>query len=522
MREEGIPFGEEKTIVFKMHINGSSKEMSEKAEEIVNSIISKAQELTNYSSIYEEITKAVGKILDHIRNIHWATLLSSERSCILLTFTCTSYCVILSLLDCFERNTLKEQMFDLAQSLSFYLSDEFNILATVSPTSIVVLQEMSEVKTQGCYVPIKVSCATVSSLDEVYRCFDATAVNSTADVKNLANVLSRELNDTYHIQISADIGTKQHLLLEEKDGSNSCKPKNSENAMEMADEMPILYKHIQTDKATDGATGCSADDEVHRPDIDAIISKGKCPINSLNEINVGDVFEHQILVTNVQVDDNDTRRGSIEFIHFRFPSIFTITTRNIVREQMVIDLKRDSLYRANYYGGIFSTEEAISRANKRIGERKLSTSNRFEHFCFWAKVKPITNKADNSSLKKPSSRSMSMKEIEIHLAEELQEGDVIYFKSDGILVNIESLDGGIGRRFRIEKVAYDEYDYIVRKKHYNIDLNTDFISVKKYSSSYCVSMTERVKRALNYVGVKGKWWSRNEFIKYCIKESRYD
>jgi hypothetical protein len=32
--------------------------------------------------------------------------------------------------------------------------------------------------------------------------------------------------------------------------------------MEMKDEMPNLYEHIQADKVTDGATGCSADDEV--------------------------------------------------------------------------------------------------------------------------------------------------------------------------------------------------------------------------------------------------------------------
>jgi hypothetical protein len=249
----------------------------------------------------------------------------------------------------------------------------------------------------------------------------------------------------------------------------------------------------------------------------------------LNELSVGDVvsisyylFEHQILVTDVQVDDIDTRRGSIEFIHYRFPSIFTFTTRKIVKEQIAIDLKRDSLYRVNYNGGIFSTEEAISRANKRIGEKKWSTSNRSEHLCYWAKVKPITNKEDYSSLIKPSSRSMRMKEMEIHLADELQEGDVIYYKSDGILVNVESLDGGIGRKFQIEKVAYDDYDFIVREKHYTIDLNKDFISVKKYSSPYCVSMTERVKRALSYVGTIGKWWSRYEFIKSCIKESRYD
>jgi hypothetical protein len=126
-----------------MHIKGSSKEMSVKAVEIVNSTISKALELTNYSNKDEEITEAVDKILGHIRNIDGATLLSSERRCILLTFTCTSYSGILRLLDYFESNTLKEQMFDLAQSLSFYLSDEFIILATVSPTSIVALQELS-------------------------------------------------------------------------------------------------------------------------------------------------------------------------------------------------------------------------------------------------------------------------------------------------------------------------------------------------------------------------------------------
>jgi hypothetical protein len=126
-----------------MHITGSSKEMSVKAEDIVNSTISKALELTNYSNKDEEITNAVDKILNHIRNIDGATLLSSERGCILLTFRCTSYSGILSLLDVFENDALKEQMFDLAQSLSFYLSDEFIILATVLPTSIVVLQEMS-------------------------------------------------------------------------------------------------------------------------------------------------------------------------------------------------------------------------------------------------------------------------------------------------------------------------------------------------------------------------------------------
>ncbi|XP_060599855.1 uncharacterized protein LOC132753408 isoform X2 [Ruditapes philippinarum] len=34
--------------------------------------------------------------------------------------------------------------------------------------------------------------------------------------------------------------------------------------MEMKDEMPNLYEHIQADKATDRATGCSADDEMEK------------------------------------------------------------------------------------------------------------------------------------------------------------------------------------------------------------------------------------------------------------------
>jgi hypothetical protein len=81
--------------------------------------------------------------------------------------------------------------------------------------SIYYFECFLEVKTRGCYVPIKVSCATVFSLNEVYRCFDANAVNITADVNTLADVLSRELNDSYNIQISADIGTNRHLLLGE-------------------------------------------------------------------------------------------------------------------------------------------------------------------------------------------------------------------------------------------------------------------------------------------------------------------
>jgi hypothetical protein len=42
------------------------------------------------------------------------------------------------------------------------------------------------------------------------------------------------------------------------------------------------------------------------------------------------------------------------------------------------------------------------------------------------------------------------------------------YKSDGILINAEFLDGGVGGKFRFEKVASDEYDYVVRKNEFTI------------------------------------------------------
>jgi hypothetical protein len=250
-------------------------------------------------------------------------------------------------------------------------------------------------------------------------------------------------------------------------------------------------------------------------------------IKQLSEVEIGDVvllkyykFDHAIVVTEVHQND-DSLKGRIRGIHYGLPRLFK--PREILEEYFTIDLSQSTVkvFDCSHLL-INSAETTVMMARKRIGEKKWApTSNRSDHFCFWAKVqqrpRELCEDFDNGDLDASSTKdlsSLSLGETEVHLMNDLHLGDVIKYKELGILVRMVNLDSGKGRQFKIEMIVYEWGR--CRKKTYIIDLNKDSIVIERYNPALCHPMAVRVDRANKLQDKKGSWWTDKGFIEHCI------
>lgn len=252
-------------------------------------------------------------------------------------------------------------------------------------------------------------------------------------------------------------------------------------------------------------------------------------INHLNELSEGDVisfryygFRHTSIVSNVDADSGQTR-----FIHYGTSSL--CGTRTIIEENIQIDVSKMKVMLLDCTRlNTFSKDEVISRAKSRIGETKWKLfGNRADNFAYWAKVKTQYDEdfdlnSTTSDVFPSSKVSLFIEEREIHRHEDLKIGDVVKsnvigkFDNTGILSSLRYLDGSNGRKFEMEVITYN-FAWVVTRKRYTIDLNTDRLFVKMYNPAQCHAMEQRAEYAKRIVDEKREWWTTRGFIEYCIE-----
>ena len=253
----------------------------------------------------------------------------------------------------------------------------------------------------------------------------------------------------------------------------------------------------------------------------------KNEIKQLSIVEIGDVvllkyygIEHAMIVTEVHEEDADSIKGRIRGVHYGLPNIFG--TREIMEEYFTIDLSKSSVKVFDCSHLLTNTpERTVMLARKRVGERKWAlTSNRSDHFCFWAKVRQrpreICENWDNGDIGPSSTENLSslfLEEKEVHVEDDLRVGDVVKFKKHGILVGIADSVGD--RKFKIEMIVYDRCWYC-RKRTYEVDLNKDSIVIERYHPAHCHPFPVRVERANRLKDKKGSWWTDKGFIEHCI------
>lgn len=183
MEEEGIPFGEEKVVVLKLHLKGSSREVTELAETTIQTLIKRAQQMTG-SNDSNELKVVVDKMLNHISNIDGATLLSSDRGCIVLFFKCRSYKGLLGLLDYFEHSRFDRDRSCLQESLYRELKSKFEVSVYLTHESkqfvLKTLDDEKKRKEEG-YIPISIACRTTSALNEVLKQYASAPTTSNIE-----------------------------------------------------------------------------------------------------------------------------------------------------------------------------------------------------------------------------------------------------------------------------------------------------------------------------------------------------
>lgn len=237
----------------------------------------------------------------------------------------------------------------------------------------------------------------------------------------------------------------------------------------------------------------------------------KTKVERLTELEIGDIIssryygiKHDMIITEIHSENDFV--GSIRCVHYGLPTMFS--TREILEEYFYFNLNKHSLQRYDCRHMLcYSPVAVVHRARKRVGEKKWAiSSNRSDHICFWAKEKRNTDDDSKSNVQ----------EVEIHLMDEIQRGDVIHFKKiDGIVTKLSTLDNGKGRSIEIDQIIYDKF-WFVRKQTITVCLNTDKLTVKKFRNKRCCQMETRVQRTEKLLNKKGEWWFDEEFIKHCI------
>lgn len=240
---------------------------------------------------------------------------------------------------------------------------------------------------------------------------------------------------------------------------------------------------------------------------------------NLDQIEIGDVIlqrihgiryiRHTSIVSHIEITNEKQTKGLIRHIHYGESTSFG--TKEIVEENIEIDLEKASIYLLHSSKSSFTADEVLRRARIRLGETKWDmSSNRSDHFALWAKYKQDENEITDKETR------------EIHCLEDIKIGDVV--KSDvigkiddtGILSSVKSFDSSNGRKFEIEVYTYN-ISWKVSCTKYIINLQKERLYVKTYNPAQCQSVERRLQNARDMTGEKGWWWTTEGFIKYCVK-----
>lgn len=261
----------------------------------------------------------------------------------------------------------------------------------------------------------------------------------------------------------------------------------------------------------------------------------KLTVQTLTELLPGDVvlvkyywFEHAMIVSEVEVEANQPTAGRIRGIHYGLQNSYK--TPEITEEYFALNLTKDKVKKYDFQAiRCRLPDDVIKFARKRVGEKKWNLmSNRSDNFCFWAKhlVQPsgICEKWANGNLAESETKRLSstfIEKKEVHLISDIQIGDVVEFRNIGIVVGIENTDCKSERRCQIETIVYDKqwlvwYDWYVRRRSYEVDLNINRVFVWKYHPAHCHPMDVRARRAKDMEDKVGLWWTNQGFIEHCI------
>ncbi|KAL3883607.1 hypothetical protein ACJMK2_029853 [Sinanodonta woodiana] len=264
------------------------------------------------------------------------------------------------------------------------------------------------------------------------------------------------------------------------------------------------------------------------------VQYSKNEIKTLSEIKVGDVasltycnLTHLVIVSEVQLDTNP-EHGTIKGIHYSRPT--RLGKREIKEEYFKINLKISKVNRVHFnMASTYSPQEVVDRARTRIGERKWNLSyNRSDHFCRWAKEKSDYYSGDINCLEgevtdntqSGSLSSLIVRKDDVHHMKEIQPGDVVMYGSyKGIIISLEDVKDG--RIFIMHTLIRKScFEFYGQKVSLRIDLNMDCLEVHRYHPVHCVSMSERVEKAINMIGKKIQRWTRTHFIEDIILKQR--
>ncbi|XP_060607171.1 uncharacterized protein LOC132759422 [Ruditapes philippinarum] len=267
-------------------------------------------------------------------------------------------------------------------------------------------------------------------------------------------------------------------------------------------------------------------------------------LKSTDEINVGDLLElkyfklpHIILVTEVHSE-------KVRAIHYAAPS--HPFARRIVKEEY-FSINSSSVKKKYMLSKCYPPNVVVERARKRLGETKFNMwSNRSSHLCNWAKVDlraESVSGVDDHSLDRPKSNNKSSLKVcnrEVHLVDELEEGDVV------ILDKINMLPFWVSDKFpfmspfmvpfilmntyvqgivldikgnREESITLELLIHIgvqVCRVRVHIDLKTERLFVCKYLEGHCKSMRDRVTAALEMANKWQIFFTNKAFVEACV------
>ncbi|XP_053382974.1 uncharacterized protein LOC128549691 [Mercenaria mercenaria] len=249
-------------------------------------------------------------------------------------------------------------------------------------------------------------------------------------------------------------------------------------------------------------------------------------VERISEVEVGDIisfpyynFYHDMVVTEVHECAKNPSKGKLRCVHYGLPSL--LGRRVVIEDYFDIDLQNTMYLLDMKHLKTYSQEKVVTRARKRLGERKWSAlSNRSDHMCFWAKLdlRPmdVIKVCDSRTIRESKCKEVSTLIIDVHLMHEIEPGDVVNYKgTTGILVDMRSLDKDVGREFEMTLVVYDAFWY-VRRRMYKVDLNKSGIVLSIYHKIHCHTKAIRVQRAKQKVDTYGIRWTTAGFIEDII------
>ncbi|XP_052785655.1 uncharacterized protein LOC128221205 [Mya arenaria] len=223
-------------------------------------------------------------------------------------------------------------------------------------------------------------------------------------------------------------------------------------------------------------------------------------------------LEHVAIISDITDVNEGSRSARVKCIHYGLRHLFA--KREIVDEDFEMNLAVSSWHVYDVNGPhTYSRDERLSRARKRVGEKRWKITNRSDFLCHWATIK-TTNEDDifsevHTDEKLPAGKKAItntrndneenmpvdlLNTTPVCIAEELRLGDVVTFKNEkGILVKKKTTDDQ--QKEVLIYLIIPEYP-IVKRIKYTVDLNTNDIYVLHYHPARCIPMQERVKRAL--------------------------